>query len=183
MVAERIPQCGRHADHVLVVDVDRRDRDGRGCAQRQPAGCQRHRARPRTRAREGFVIRCGVAAARRVPVVEVAQLHAQHRGLQRVEARVHAEFLVHVATARAVHAQAAQALGEFGVVGAQEAPFAGATEVLGRIEREARDATAPADATPARVPRADRLRSVLDERHAVLARPTPAAHPGRPLAP
>ena len=74
----------------------------------------------------------------RVPAVELRQEDAQHRGLQRVEARVVADQLEVLLRPRAVEAQHADAVGELGVVDGDEPAVAEREQVLGREEAEGR---------------------------------------------
>src|SRR5262249_20003026 len=71
--------------------------------------------------------------------------------------------------AGAVHAQSRDVLGERPVVGRHQPAFAGAAEILARVEAEAGEAAARAHAAAAAVAGADRLRGVLEQRHAQLA--------------
>ena len=73
----------------------RRDR----IAQREAAFDERHVVRRRAGLREDLGVVRGVPRARGVPGLEVAELHAQHRRLERVEARVHADHAVPVLAA------------------------------------------------------------------------------------
>src|SRR5687768_6936213 len=90
------------------------------------------------------------------------ELHAQHRGLQLVQAAVPADALVEVGLAAAVVAEHSKNRIRLGVVGCDQTCISGGGEVLGRIERESAE-VAPAAGAPSLVVRADALRAVLDQ--------------------
>ena len=106
-------------------------------------------------------------AARRHPLVEMAELDPQHRGLDLVEPAVHPLHAVLVLGLLAVVAEHAHPLGHLGVVGHHHAGVAVGPEVLGRVEAPARDVGEGADPVP-RVLGAVCLRGVLDHLEIVL---------------
>ena len=71
--------------------------------------------------REEGVVSCGGLAARRVQVVEVAELDAEHGGLEGVEPGVEADLVVVILRLHAVDAQPGQLSAEDGVVGRHHA--------------------------------------------------------------
>src|SRR5450432_246915 len=90
MRLERVALLG--ANRVLIIDGLIRRVDG-------------WRANLRDVTESRVVVR-GVRAARRAPFGEERKLSREHRGLERVEARVEADYLVDVGLDRAVRAQA-----------------------------------------------------------------------------
>ena len=116
------------------------------------------------------------APAMGVPTVEVAQLHAQDRGLERVQAGGRAHHAVAVARALAVRAQQAHAVGQLGSVGDDAAAVAPRAQVLGRVEAEAADVAQRPDAAAA-VAGAVRLAGVLDDGDPAPRERPPAAGP------
>ena len=79
---------------------------------------------------EQAVVDGGVADAGGGPGIEMRELHAQDRGLQRVEAAVPADRLVLVAFALAVDAQYFQARSDVAVVGRYRAAVAECAEIF-----------------------------------------------------
>ena len=112
----------RGADRVDVVDVAVVGQGGRS-----------HDAA----ALEQLVVARRGRAARLGPLLEMAQLHAQHRALDALEPVVVALELVVVALLRAPVAQHADLPRVVGVVGDDHAAFAVGAEVLARVEAEA----------------------------------------------
>ncbi len=106
--------------------------------------------------------------ARAVLVVERRQLRAEHRGLERIEPRVHAGHGAQVALAPAIFAQLPHARGERRIVRRDRAAVAERAQVLGRIEAEGGNIGDRAE-PPAMKPRAVRLGAVLDNTCAVPA--------------
>ena len=82
-----------------------------------------------------------------VPALEPAQLDAEDRGLERVQARGGPDHAVPVARALAVRAQQAHPIGEVLVTGDDGAAVAPRAEVLGRVEGEAAGVAERADGT------------------------------------
>jgi len=119
--------------------------------------------------REEIVGSCGIGDAPGRPTIEMRELHAQDRCLQRVESAIPADRHVLVPFALAVNAKNTQALGESVVVGRHQTAVAERSEVLGREERErsgGAHAPRPAGRPQARsgVSRTDRLARILDDR-------------------
>src|SRR5437016_573877 len=122
----------RGPDDVLVVDV----------ARARVAGWARH-----GRALEQPVVERRVLGAALAPAIEVTQLHAQDRGLERVEPRVRADNRVVVLGSGAVLAQQPHALGELRVLAHHRPAVPGRAETLAREEREASEVAHRAGAT------------------------------------
>jgi hypothetical protein len=99
----------------------------------------------------------------------VAQLHAEHRRLQLVDAEIPADVGVVVLRLAAVDAEDLQPLGERRVVGDAHAGIAEGTEVLGREERQAADVAIAAGPATGGIFRADGLGGVLDHAQAMTA--------------
>ena len=110
------PSASSRAHHVEVVD-------GLVAVGRRACGSAYSRM-------PGLLVRARGRAACVVPAVELGQQHAQHGGLELVEARVVAHLGVGDLVRRAVEAQAPGALGDVGVVGDDRAAVAQAAEVL-----------------------------------------------------
>ena len=70
------------------------------------------------------------------PRKKVRQLHAQHCGVNGIEAHVIADVLVVVLYLRAMHAERSQHLVDIGIVGGDETCISHRTKVLGGIEAE-----------------------------------------------
>ena len=114
---------------------------------------------------EELLVAGGVDLSRGGPGIKMRQLHAEHRGLQRVEATVDAHNLMVVARLHAVHAEELET-GRDVVAGGRKKPaVADAAEVLRGIEAETPDVADRAGA--ATVPgRQNRLGGILDHRKA-----------------
>jgi len=110
-----------------------------------------------------------VRAPSPIRAVEVGQLDAQQRCLERIQALVVSKLHVLTLGALAEMAQAPQPRREHLVVGAHRAAVPQRAEVLGRIERERRRRPERTDPLLT-VPRAMRLRRVLQNQQAVWPR-------------
>ena len=108
-----------------------------------------------------LAIALGRLAPERGPGGELAQEDPERRRLDLVEARVRPDVLEDALRPRSVEAQQADALGELRVVGRDEPAVPEPEQVLRRIEAEGRG-----DAGARDFRRAERLRGVLDQRHA-----------------
>ena len=84
--------------------------------------------------REALPVDVGDVGTTDVPRVEPGELDREDRRLELVEAAVEAALGVDVALRRAVVAQAAQAVGQGGVVGRHGAAVSERAEVLARVE-------------------------------------------------
>ena len=158
VLAQLVPVA--RADHVLIVDVAH-----------ALGGTRRLDRLARDRpARKARVVEGGVALPARAPVIQMLQLHVEHRGLDLIEAEIAADERVVVLRLAAVHAQDFQALGERGIVGHAHAGIAECAEVLGGKERKAADVAEAAAALALRIFRADRLRGIFDHLQAVSPR-------------
>ncbi len=136
-----------HPDDVVLIDVPL-VAAARG---RREAGVGKER-----------VVAPGDREPARVPSVETAQLHAQHRGLHRVEPAVVADDQMLRLDLLPEIARDAHALGHVRVGGADRAAVAVGAEVLRRIEAERGD-RAERPGAPAAMSRAVRLAPVFDE--------------------
>ena len=119
---------------------------------------------------KGRVIVGRVALPGGAPVIEMAQLDVEHRGLQLVDAEVTADEGMEVLGLAAVHAQHFHVLGQAGIVGDTHAGIAEGTEVLGRKERQAPHIAEAAGARPGCIGCTDRLGRVLDDLQLVATR-------------
>jgi hypothetical protein len=169
-VAQRVAARRGHAHHVLVVRAARRAAPGAGVRSGRPPAASGTSELVRAPAfAKALVVGAGMGAPRR-STPRAAQLDAQHGGLERVEAGVHADLVVLVAAGSSRARAAGQPVGERVVVGGDQAAVAGGAEVLGRVEAPAAATRPrPTGAAPAGVAGADRLGGVLDQRHAALA--------------
>ncbi len=111
--------------------------------------------------------------------VEVRQLHREHRGLERVEPRIHPDPLVNVALHAAMCAQHPHALAiRSSVLSTMPASPAAPRFFDGKNEKAPNKPYVPAmrTVTPSPVgPRADRLRRVFDDRRTVGGRRIPSS--------
>ena len=118
-------------------------------------------------ARERVAIARGDSRARRVPAIEVRELHAEDRRLDRVEPHVPPDALVDVLLLRAVDAQRARLFRERRVVRDDEPAVAERAEVLRRKKRDRRRACAAKNAATDALRRVDdrvrRSRSATSE--------------------
>ena len=121
--------------------------------------------RPGTSASSSWYSR-SVTPARRVPLVEMRQLHVEHRALDAFHSGVVTDFDVIVPAVLSVVAEAADAGGDGVVIGDDRAGFAKGAEVLAGVEAEAADAADRADAA-ALMLGAVSLGGILDQRKAV----------------
>src|SRR2546422_9092963 len=87
-------------------------------------------------AREQNIIARSVGAPRGVPGVQMAQLHAENRGLHFVEPAVPALLFTEVFPAFTVTAKRTQALREFLGVRENHSAVAVCAQILGRVEAE-----------------------------------------------
>src|SRR6266566_4882059 len=71
-----------------------------------------------------------------VPFINVLQLHSQHRGLDRVHARVPAELGMEIALGASMVAQAAHVFGPCGVLCRDDSRITVGAQVLCRIKTE-----------------------------------------------
>ena len=149
---ERVPHAiaGLRPDHVQMPDGSRPLRD----------------LRRDDDAVEQLRVRRSVTPPQLVPVVEPPELHAQHRGLERVEPFVAADRDVLVLAALPEVAEHANRRVELLVVRGHGAGVAVRAEILARIEAEGGDVGERA-ATPPAVLGSVRLRRILDEPQAV----------------
>ena len=93
---------------------------------------------PKQRVRYAPGITHGDIPAHGVVLVEIFQLHAQHGGLDLVEAAVAPFHVEHVLAARTVIADGSHHVGQRAVVGRHGSGVAERAEVLARIEAMAR---------------------------------------------
>ena len=114
------------------------------------------------RVRQQFLVPARHAAALVRPLLEILELHAQHRALHAFEPVIVADLVVMIAHGGAVLAQGLRAGRERGVVRHQRAAFAAGAEILRRIKAEGRRGAEAAHRF-ALVLRAMRLRRVLHE--------------------
>ena len=84
------------------------------------------------------VIAAGQHAPLLVPVVQVLQLHPQHRRLHGVQPAVPANLFVVVAATASMIAQPANMVGNAGIIGGDAAAIAVGAQILCGIEAEAR---------------------------------------------
>ena len=82
------------------------------------------------------------------PLIEVRQLHSQHRRLDRVEPTVDADQIVVIPRLHAVDPQQFELGGDVVAGGGEEAAVTGSTEILGGVETEAADITKTSGAFP-----------------------------------
>ena len=128
MFAKQVANRGGNPDDELVVDV----------VIPFPLSGQADRAGEAVVFEELLVACCGFAALVR-PRFEVAQLDAKHGGLQGIEPRVEADFVMVVLGLHSVDAQPRQRTAELGVVRDHHSAVAEASQVLGRIKAERPD--------------------------------------------
>src|SRR5436190_24213197 len=114
------------AHHVLMIRVR-----AAGPFNREPD------TRGEARSREELTVDARVLPPSIGPLWEVWELHAQHRGLQRIQAEVAAYLVVVILRVRSMAPQQPQPPCERFVIGRHEAGVAERAEVLGRKEREA----------------------------------------------
>src|SRR6266446_8069380 len=103
-----------------------------------------------------------------IPLVQVAQLHAQHSGLQLIHTGIDPQDFMAVAYARAVIAHYAHLLRQRGIAGDTDACFSIRTQVLAVIEAKTADIAYAANPLPP-VRRPMSLRSILDYPQAMRA--------------
>ena len=113
----------------------------------------------------------------------VGKFHAEHRGLNRVEAAVEALVDIVVAAVGAVVGKTAYGVGEFGVGGRDASGVAEGADILGRIETECAGVTEGADGACAVESRRHRtgangLGAVLDDNQSLA--PNDIGHPVAP---
>ena len=96
-----------------------------------------------------------------------AELHAQDRGLDLIQAPVHADFVGDVVPVPAVLAQGGDPVASGFVAGGQDAAIAQRAEILGGVEAEGRDLGECAELAAAQG-RAVGLAAILDQGHAVI---------------
>src|SRR5215469_8385411 len=98
-----------------------------------------------------------------LPIIQVPQLHAQHRGLQRMQAAVCPDNLVKISFLAAMHAQHLQALGSARIVCGNQPPVARPSQIL-RWEKAEAPILPECAGISARVARPNRLRRIFDHR-------------------
>ena len=143
----------RDANDELVVDM---------CALGRPRR-KRHGADETGFVEQRFVP-LRIAAARRGPVIEMRKLHAQDRGLERIEPEIRADQIVMIFDLAAVLPDRAHLARKRAVGRRHQTRVAERTQILRRKEREAAERTDASDG-PAPVARANCLRRILDDRH------------------
>src|SRR5438045_8284318 len=157
--SERVTPAASDADRVGVKDVT------------PLVGGDLRRDHARTL--EALVVHVRELPPPSVPLLELAQLDPQDRGLDLVEPRVVADDRVVVARGLAVLAERAKLLGEAILVRRDAPGLAVRAEVLRAIEGEAVDAPAGPGLRPVVEERAVRLRGVLDDRDVRVLRDLP----------
>ena len=111
-----------------------------------------------------LVVPRGIALARITPRIKVPELDAEHRGLQRIQARVHADFLVEILWLHAVVAQALHA-GSVNIgIGGHDAAIAKSTKVLRWEEAVGANIANASNAAAVHIFGTDGLRAVFNHR-------------------
>ena len=113
------------------------------------------------------VVEAGMRLARGGPIRQVAQLYAQDRGLQFVQAAVPPALGAEVAARLPMIAESAQASGELFVVGHDHSRVAVRAQILARIKAQASEASHRAGLPPV-IACSDGLRIVFDDGDSVL---------------
>ena len=118
----------------------------------------------------------GMLISQRVPPVQVPQLYAQNRGLNRIEPRVGAGDHMFVLDLLAVVAQIANFFGDGRVVGGDDSPVTVGTEILAGIKTEGRRMSPRAGAL-ARILCSMGLRCVFNQQQVVFSGDRPKSVP------